>query len=62
MPVVLKTEHYNAWLDPNTPGPKVQEIIADSQNEFANVAVVRVPAERMTSTFESLVQVIQQDV
>lgn len=39
MPVVLKPEHFNAWLDPNTPGPEVQVIIADSRNEFDSYPV-----------------------
>ena len=39
MPVVLKPEQFDAWLDPNTPGPAVQEIIADSLSEFTTFAV-----------------------
>jgi hypothetical protein len=39
LPVVLKPEHFEAWLDPNTPGPDVQEIIADSRNEFDSYPV-----------------------
>ena len=39
MPVVLKPEHFDAWLDPNTPGPEVQEIIADSQSNFDSYPV-----------------------
>ncbi|NCC04565.1 MAG: SOS response-associated peptidase [Proteobacteria bacterium] len=39
MPVVIKPEHFDAWLDPNTPGPTVQEIIADSRNDFDNYSV-----------------------
>lgn len=39
MPVVLKPEHLDAWLDPNTPGPDVQEIIADSRNDFDSYPV-----------------------
>ena len=39
MPVVLKPEHFDAWLDPNTPGPDVQEIIADSRNDFDSYPV-----------------------
>jgi len=39
MPVVLKPEHFDAWLDPNTPGTTVREIIADSQSEFNNYPV-----------------------
>ena len=39
MPVVLKPEHFDAWLDPNTPGPAVQEIIADSRNDFVSYPV-----------------------
>ena len=39
MPVVLKPEHFDAWMDPNTPGPAVQEIITDSLNEFASYPV-----------------------
>ena len=39
MPVVLKPEHFDAWLDPITPGPTVQEIIADSRNDFDNYPV-----------------------
>lgn len=34
MPVVLKPEHFDAWLDPNTPEPAVQGIIADSHMDF----------------------------
>ena len=26
MPVVITPEHFDAWLDPNTPGPDVQAI------------------------------------
>ena len=36
MPVVLKPEHFDAWMDPHTPAQGVQEIIADSQDEFAS--------------------------
>jgi putative SOS response-associated peptidase YedK len=32
--VVLKPERFDAWLDPNTPGPAVQELITDSRNDF----------------------------
>jgi putative SOS response-associated peptidase YedK len=39
MPVVLKPEYFDAWMDPNTTGQAVQEIIADSQNEFASYPV-----------------------
>ena len=39
MPVVLKPKHFDAWLDPNTPGTDVQEIIADSLNEFDSYPV-----------------------
>jgi putative SOS response-associated peptidase YedK len=39
MPVVLKPEHFHAWLDSNTPRPDVQEIIADSLNEFDSYPV-----------------------
>jgi putative SOS response-associated peptidase YedK len=39
MPVVLKPEHFDAWLEPNTPEQAVQEIIADSLNEFASAPV-----------------------
>ena len=39
MPVVLKPEQFDAWLDPNTPGPAVQEIIADSRNDFDSYPV-----------------------
>jgi len=39
MPVVLKPEHFNAWMDPNTSGQSVQEIIADSLNEFSSYPV-----------------------
>jgi putative SOS response-associated peptidase YedK len=39
MPVVLKPEHFGAWLDPNTPGPEVQSIIADSRNDFSSYPV-----------------------
>ena len=39
MPVVLKPEHFDAWLEPNTSGQAVQEIIADSLNEFASYPV-----------------------
>ena len=39
MPVVLKPEHFDAWLASNTPGTTVREIIADSQSEFDNYPV-----------------------
>lgn len=39
MPVVLKPDHFAAWLDPNTRGPAVQEIIADSQSDFGSYPV-----------------------
>lgn len=39
MPVVLKPEHFDVWLDPNTSGQTVQEIIADSRTEFASYPV-----------------------
>lgn len=39
MPVVLKPEHFDVWLDPNTPEQAVQEIIADSRNEFDSYPV-----------------------
>jgi putative SOS response-associated peptidase YedK len=39
MPVVLKPEHFDAWRDLITPGPTVQEIIADSRNDFDNYPV-----------------------
>lgn len=39
MPVVLKPEHFDTWLDPNTPGPAAQEIIADSQSDFESYPV-----------------------
>ncbi len=38
-PVILNPEHFDAWLDPNTPGPDVQEIIADSRSEFDSYPV-----------------------
>ena len=30
MPVVLKQEHYGAWVDPKTSGQGVQEILSDA--------------------------------
>jgi putative SOS response-associated peptidase YedK len=39
MPVLLKPEHFDTWLDPNTAGENVQEIVANSQNEFASYPV-----------------------
>jgi len=39
MPLFLKPEHFDTWLDPNTPGPTVQEIIADSRNDFDSYPV-----------------------
>jgi len=39
MPVVLKPEHFDAWLNSKTHGQAVQEIIADSQSEFDNYPV-----------------------
>lgn len=35
MPVVLKPEHFAAWLDPKTPPEQVQAIIADARTDFA---------------------------
>lgn len=34
MPVVLKREHYAAWLDPRTPEDEVQGIIADAREDL----------------------------
>jgi putative SOS response-associated peptidase YedK len=39
MPVVLKPEHFDAWLDPTKSGADVQEIIADSRNGFDSYPV-----------------------
>ncbi len=39
MPVALKPEHFDAWMDPNTSGQAVQDIIADSLSEFASYPV-----------------------
>lgn len=34
MPIVLKPEHYDAWVDPNTSATAVQEIISDALADF----------------------------
>lgn len=34
MPVVLKPEHYEAWLNPATSSPHVSEIIADAREDL----------------------------
>ena len=39
MPVVLKQEHYDAWVDPKTSGQRVQEIISDALDGFTGYAV-----------------------
>ena len=39
MPVVLKPENFEAWMDLKTPGPAGQKIIADSLNKFASYPV-----------------------
>ena len=39
MPVVLKPEHFNAWMDPKSPGQAVKEIIADSHMDFISYPV-----------------------
>jgi putative SOS response-associated peptidase YedK len=35
MPVILKPEHFNAWVDPRTSPDDVQAIIADARQDFA---------------------------
>lgn len=39
MPVVLKPEHFDAWLNSKTHGQAVQEIIADSHMDFISYHV-----------------------
>lgn len=39
MPVVLKQDHFEAWLDPKTNGQTAQEIISDSQTNFLSYPV-----------------------
>ncbi len=39
MPVVLKPEHFDAWLNSKTHGQAVQEIIADSHMDFISCPV-----------------------
>lgn len=34
MPVILKPEHYDAWINPETSPDEVQAIIADARGEF----------------------------
>lgn len=52
MPVVLKPEHFAAWLDPKTQGQKVQDALSDALTEFLSYPVstkVTIPA----TTFRS---------
>ena len=39
MPVVLKPEHFDSWLNSKTHGQAVQEIIADSHMDFISCPV-----------------------
>ena len=39
MPVVLKPKHFNAWVDPQTHGQAVKEIITDSHTDFISYPV-----------------------
>ena len=39
MPVVLKQEHYDAWVDPKTSGQRVQKIISDALDGFTGYPV-----------------------
>ena len=39
MPVVLKQEHFAAWLDPKTSGQDVQESLSDALSDFAGYPV-----------------------
>jgi putative SOS response-associated peptidase YedK len=39
MPVILRPEHFSAWLDPRTPLVEVQAIIADAREDFEVHAV-----------------------
>jgi putative SOS response-associated peptidase YedK len=39
MPVVLKPEHIEEWLDPATSAERIQEIIADARTDFEVYAV-----------------------
>ena len=39
MPVVLKQEHYDAWVDPKTSGQRVQELISDALDDFTGYPV-----------------------
>jgi hypothetical protein len=34
MPIVLKQEHFGAWVDPKNSGLRVQEIISDTLDGF----------------------------
>ncbi len=39
MPVILKPEQFDAWLNPTTPASEIQAIIADSRTDFEHYAV-----------------------
>jgi putative SOS response-associated peptidase YedK len=39
MPVVLKPEYFDEWLDPATSPQRIQEIIADARTDFEGYAV-----------------------
>ena len=39
MPVVLKQEHYDAWVDPKTSRQRVQELISDALDGFTDYPV-----------------------
>jgi putative SOS response-associated peptidase YedK len=39
MPVVLKPDHFAAWLDPKTHGQEVQDALSDALTGFLNYPV-----------------------
>lgn len=56
MPVVLKPEHYDPWLNPATPAEQVASFIADARGDFEGYPV----STRVNNTRNDFPELLQQ--
>ena len=60
MPVVVRPEDYNAWLDPATPMDAVQAIIENSRQDFEGYRV-STQVNDVRNDFPELIEKLKED-